>query len=374
MPLGAEDERNNMPGESPTVTSLQQGVVDDDELHCPLCGGFAGRKWRSICLINLVIFLFFAMLAFMFLQIGSLVSRILFLICAGITIFSLFTLPITGAMAVAARPRCRICGHRFWPASGISNLADNFRFPVRYAVISSAILLVSFCIVVALVTSIPGREIFDVTLTIAGWIIMAGPTLGVALLIQAILWRVLRARMDNANKPGLVLLLPIVVLIAGFLALTVHVRSVLVSKYNPLARAPQVLALAKLANLPESARDVHVHTPRFFFLGEDYLCFQAEPEDIEKFLADSPGLKGITCHTYSKEKMRLATLDLSRTLSFSNNYGHEYFCPDRSAPAWYKEEIRGVGRYYNLSEWESGWIGELIVDDEQHVVYVHRAK
>jgi hypothetical protein len=237
------------------------------------------------------------------------------------------------------------------------------------------ILLTSFCIVVALFTNIPGKEIFDAFLVIFGWIVLAGPILGLGLFIQTVLWRLLTARTDNENKLDLALLLPLVVLIAGFLVLTLHVRSLLVNKYNPLARAPKVLSMAKLANLPVSAHNVRVYTPRFLFTGRDYLSFEAVPEDIERFLADSPGLKGLTCHIYSKEKMRLEALNISRTLNFSKNDDiHEYFDPDRSAPAWYNQEIRGIGRYYNLSERQSGWVGELIVDDEQHIVYARRAK
>ncbi|MBN2182255.1 MAG: hypothetical protein JW715_10100 [Sedimentisphaerales bacterium] len=278
-------------------------------------------------------------------------------------------------MAIAARPRCRLCGHRFWPASGISNSADNERFPARNAVIGSAILLISFGIVVALVTSIPGREMLGVTLIIASWIIMAGPALGTGLIAQAVLWRTIRTRINNSTRMGTFLLLPVIVIVAGFLALTMYYRSVCVHKYNPLARASQSLAWCNLAPLPESARDVQVYTLRFLFVGKDYLRFEAAPEDIERFLDDSPGLDGITCHTYSKEKMRLATSDIRLTFSFvKKDDEHEYFYPVSRTPAWYNEEIRGKGRYFELSEGQTSWIGELIVDDEKHIVYIHKAK
>ncbi len=177
------------------------------------------------------------------------------------------------------------------------------------------------------------------------------------------------------------------VIILGSITSTFFVRVELVSKYNPITMAPQTLAWAKLASLPESARDVRVYSSCFLFVRTDYLRFEADPEDIEQFLADSIGLEGITFQTYSKNKMRLATSDYGLvarkdmrqanpefTGFFENlpDDGNEYFYSIHVPPAWYKEEIRGAGRYYDLRENERGCLSELIVDDEKHIVYVFK--
>lgn len=48
--------------------------------------------------------------------------------------------------------------------------------------------------------------------------------------------------------------------------------------------------------------------------------------------------------------------------------GHEYFYASSPAPVWYKQEIKGAGRYYGISG--EGYSGEVIVDDEQRLVFV----
>jgi len=47
---------------------------------------------------------------------------------------------------------------------------------------------------------------------------------------------------------------------------------------------------------------------------------------------------------------------------------------DGEVPKWYKRAIRGPGRRYEIN-WRDGmYRGELIVDDERYVVYVHVAR
>jgi hypothetical protein len=125
--------------------------------------------------------------------------------------------------------------------------------------------------------------------------------------------------------------------------------------------------------LRASARDLAVHIFSHWFGSTLNLRFAAEPNDIERFIEDSPSLKGLSCRTYSRDRMRLAYEDLgdaSDDSVRSIDYDHDHFVPRDGAPKWYKEEIRGKGRRYEIKAWGGDWWGELIVDDEQHVVYV----
>ena len=393
-----------MKDESPENLEPVKAQEIDDDLNCPLCGGKTVNQWSRICVKILYTFLISLLLSFIFVVFAESGLKILFLLVAGITIISLFTLPITGAFAIVSRSRCQTCGHRFWPASIAPHLPADAQFPVKYAIIGTAVLFLAFCIELVLIINSPGREVFSVILLIAGLILLAGLVPGVSILIQSILWRNLCGRTDNEYKPGTVLLHFIVVIILGSIVLTIFFRSSLVTKYNPLTRAPHTLAWAELANLPESARDVRVYSSCVLFVRTDYLRFEADPEDIERFIADSPGLKGITCRTYSKKRMRLATsnygialvqeemrndpnfvdmlnINGSSTKSFYIGIGvpesiftdtNEYFYSIHDTPSWYKEEIRGAGRYYDLNENDRGCLSELIVDDEKHIVYVFK--
>jgi hypothetical protein len=151
-----------------------------------------------------------------------------------------------------------------------------------------------------------------------------------------------------------ILLLPAIVISILWLSLATHDHTALVHEYDPLVRAPHVLARLQLASLPESARNVRVYIYRVFLAGEDFLRFEADPNDIERFLADSPSLNNITAHTSWSEKMR--------TTSYYNS----------SAPSWYDQPVQGRSRRYDLNT--PGGIAELIVDDERHAVYVYWGK
>jgi len=104
--------------------------------------------------------------------------------------------------------------------------------------------------------------------------------------------------------------------------------------------------------------------------GHCYLRFAAEPNDIEQFLAASATLKGVACQRYSQERMRIKSVGFQSQPGGPHD-GHEYFHSINTPPPWYEEEIRGAGRRYEIGIRESPWRGELIVDDERHVVYMH---
>ncbi len=203
------------------------------------------------------------------------------------------------------------------------------------------------------------------------WIVMAVLALGLGLLFQAALWKRLRHRTTVPAGRGLLLLLPAAVLGAAWLALTAHDRSVFLHKYDPVTRSPMVLNRAGLAALPASAYEVNVHGWAFMMSGKYTLRFAAEPNDIERFLAESASLEGVECRTYSSRRKRLRGGDYVRLSDRRDAHGNAYFAPERDVPRWYQQEIRGPGRRYEISWYKGKYQGELIIDDEAHVVYVH---
>lgn len=138
----------------------------------------------------------------------------------------------------------------------------------------------------------------------------------------------------------------------------------------PTVAARRILTLAELAPLPESATEIKVYTWSSLFSGEKFLRFHASPRDIERFLDESTILQGAECQTFSPERMRLHSPDDPEKWGRYYEAGHEFFIPDPSAPAWYKEEIRRGRRYIIHPEW-GYYPGEVIVDDEEHFVFVN---
>jgi hypothetical protein len=353
----------------------QQGGAASAELHCPRCGGPARRIWNDAFVFNLATLLIFGALSLcmlrFFVALASVLGGVLALVWAGIVLISLCMLPVTGALAVAARPRCCACGYRFWPGAGPAGGGDDAGFPVRFAVAAGTLLLSVLGLGMIWLVRLPGRETDDVTWTIGTRMILAVLILGAGFLGQAILWRRVRTATAGPVRQGVMLLLPALVLGAGWLALAGHDRSVLGRKYDPVARASRILARAQLADLPPSARGVAVYSWGFMLSGRCYLRFAAEPNDIERFLADSPTLKGVPCQRYSRERMRIKCADYHEVSRRSRGDGHEYFYATSKAPAWYREEIRGAARRYEINPGVGIWRGELIADDEPHVIYLH---
>ena len=343
-----------MSDESPERSYLSQEAKISTEFSCPLCGGEAVNQWEKISIKIFWGFIIFAALAIISSAINCfgimprMVIGILTIVFIGLTILALFILPITGAIAIASRSRCQTCGHYFWPASIAPNLNANVRFPETFTVIGIVILLIVFFVQAGYINNVPGNEMIGVILEIALWIFIAWLILVVCVLCQAFFWQTIMVKMQKSSKLSVFLLLPLLILIVGLMTVPFFFRGVLAQKYDPLRRAPTVLYSAKLADLPESAHDVRVYTPRLIFSATDYLSFQAEPNDIEKFLTESPGLDGIKNDTQS------------------STYFHH--------PSWFNPDKRRTGRYYKLSEKDTSWYGELIVDDEKNVIYVYRCK
>lgn len=375
MPRDADDRKNETPGATPKDPIIQcKAPPAVGEARCLLCGGPVKRAWSAVPVLNLVTFIMFLALAPVTLVAGVGGSGVVFgiaaLVLAGIAVLSLWALPLTGAMAVAAQPRCRCCGRLYLPALDGARATGPITFPLRYTVIGSVVLLVFLTIGLAWFRSAPGQETGKVGLTFALHIVIAGFVLGLGVLAQTMIWRRLRPRMASVTWQCL-LLLPAVVLSAGWLALTGYDHWALSREYEPTKRSPAVLNRAGLAPLPDSARDVRVHAWAFMLSGKYTLRFTADPNDIEHFLAASPSLERVSARTYSRERMRLRGGDYGGLSDRYDAQGNEYFTPDRDVPNWYRQEIRGPGRRYEINWYDGKYRGELLVDDEEHAVYVH---
>jgi hypothetical protein len=180
----------------------------------------------------------------------------------------------------------------------------------------------------------------------SGWIFLAWIMISLCMIVQAFFWRYIIEKIYTRNKYSILFFLRFLFLISVLIAFPFFVPHGLAIKYSYVNRAKDVLSRANLATLPESAYNVNVYTPRGpFSPAYDYLRFQAEPNDIEKFFADSLGLDGIKNDTNSSY----------------------YF--DR--PSWFNPNTLLAARHYKLSEEDTSWRGKLIIDDENHIVYIY---
>jgi hypothetical protein len=118
----------------------------------------------------------------------------------------------------------------------------------------------------------------------------------------------------------------------------------------PTVNAQRILTRAELAPLPESATEIKVYEWSFIFSGEKYLRFRASPSDIEKFLRESPILQDAECEKFPADGIRARS-------------------PNPNAPDWYKGDIKKGRLYIIRPEW-GYYPGEVVVDDEEHFVFV----
>jgi hypothetical protein len=109
-----------------------------------------------------------------------------------------------------------------------------------------------------------------------------------------------------------------------------------------------------LAPLPPSATDVHTDGWSTGFSSARYIRFKAKPQEIEAFLATSPGLKGVSPERFSPKHMYLPypkhTPNSDEELEESVR--HKYF--SLNGPSWYNPTIRVTGCRYAIS-----WHGKV---------------
>jgi len=348
----------------------EHGSSMGDERHCPLCGGPAKQTWRDVS--TFVVALMFApVLFFMAMGGGGRIFAILGLVSGAIAVLSFWAMPALGALAVVAQPRCCSCGRRLQTGFDDSQRPSAAPLPKWPAIVGSGILLAILAVSLLWLRTAPGLETSVMGARPYLWVILAGFALGLGLLVQAMVWRRWRARIAGTGREGCLLLLATFVTGAGWLALTACDYYYLGRKYDPVKRAPQVLDRGGLAALPSSARDVKVYSWAFMLSGQFDLRFAAEPNVIEDFLANSPGLGGATCRMYSHQRMLLRGSPYIEHRGRQDERGNHILPLEQNMPSWYEQELRGPGRRYEISWYDGKYEGELLIDDEKHTVYVH---
>jgi hypothetical protein len=153
--------------------------------------------------------------------------------------------------------------------------------------------------------------------------------------------------------------------IAGIAISAVVLLAVLVDSV-PSLRARKILWSQRLANLPDSITELKAEGWHVLFTGAEFLMFRTTPEEIQKFIAESPSIRGLTPEVFSPEHMYLPHGDSDDRTRDPNYLDHEYFYRD-SMPPWWKR-IRKGRRYRVHSNGEPEC--QVIIDDETNTVYI----
>ena len=369
-------------GQPADVASSNPKVSTESvKLHCPQCGSSHIRKRSRYLLISVAVFAGLFVLAraipivmipvwsgfdmlqsipwlsstFMFL---SSVFAILLLISIAILVIWPTLICATACIALVGRHRCKNCGHRFYAGHGTEQKAGEARFPVSYSVFSALILFLGFVVGPLVSMRVSGGIYAPADLRIIMLVVAWSLAAGLCVLFQAVVYRLLSTRIRSSLMWAVLFLLPALVL-----------SSEGVHHSLPRVRAQKILAEGGFAPLPRSATQLRVYG--WWFPDEVGRCmmFRATAQDVEEFLNASPTLKGRKCKKFSPESMRmLFPRDTTKWMEYIEA-GHELIGP-LSGPPWYKEEIKGYGRYYSVPTKDYRGSGQVIVDDEENIVYV----
>ncbi len=340
---------NREPGSPPAGETVNPapspgaGIV-----RCPQCGSTRVRRPVRPLLLNLGACAVFVVL-----------TPFLCVTILGVLI-SFLTLPVTTAIALVGGNRCRDCRYRFEPGCAGTGTAAILRFPWRLHALN-IVLLFLLCIVGPHImwAGAGGGKLPNV-MADAGLFLMFGFLLWGSLAYHLVLYFSFQRKVTHPLIWAALFLLP------GLLG-----GSLLFHNSLPRVRVGALLVMAELAPLPESATGIRFYSWSSPFSGEDFLRFTADGNDIERFLAESPALQGQEPTRYSTQKMRLKFGDEPEV---NPNYPvdrTEYVSPRRSAPSWYKQEIRGPARKYHVQPPRYQLPGEVLVDDETNTIYVY---
>jgi hypothetical protein len=126
-----------------------------------------------------------------------------------------------------------------------------------------------------------------------------------------------------------------------------------------------------LAPLPPSATGVRTDGWSTGFSSARYIRFKAKPQEIEQFLAASPGLKGVHPERFHARHRYLPYPNSGpRTKEGMDEYLRDkYF--SLNGPPWYNPTVRTRGRRYAIPWHGNGYYGEVVVDDVAHVVFIY---
>ncbi len=323
------------------------------EPRCPQCGSTRVRS-RNRALSRNVVALFatgpLLVLAFAF---ESCIFGLLWFVAAVLLVFAL---SVSVCIATVGRHRCRDCACRFLPGREVERVPFPwFSYGLNVA------LLIALCAAGPMAMRWWGNwsRVSDMMADTSG-IFTAGFLVWVTLAYQIAVYKGLGGRLRSRF-----------VWLALFIWPGIVLGSLVFYTSTPSARAEALLSRARLAALPDSATGIRVYEWSSPFSGEEFLRFAADANDIEAFLRQSPALQGQQAERFSPERMRLPTSGNPEKDWESQAAGHEIYFPHRATPDWYKQKITGPARRYIVQPERYQYPGHVLVDDEEHVVYVY---
>ncbi|HSE23668.1 MAG TPA: hypothetical protein VLB68_18510 [Pyrinomonadaceae bacterium] len=125
------------------------------------------------------------------------------------------------------------------------------------------------------------------------------------------------------------------------------------------------LKLGRLAAIPASASELKLDGTSNLFSSTYFIRFRATAKDIDDFVRNSPGLRGVTPTRFDANHQLLPFTNDDEMRSTE----HEYFGVDKRYP-WFNPVIKKRGRKYEIPQDHDANYGEVIIDDELNVVYI----
>jgi hypothetical protein len=148
------------------------------------------------------------------------------------------------------------------------------------------------------------------------------------------------------RKKLCLLLVPVFVILAVLLFYAINVY------HTP--DLDELLARAKLTKLPESIKNLQVETRPYMDngqavpnAGELFIRFEAEPDDIDNFINNSPGI--------NKNRIRPLSTAVNSNLN----------------PPWWIINRAASGRIYSIPEHGDSHAGTVVIDDDSGTVLIY---
>ncbi|MDI6451350.1 hypothetical protein [Anaerobaca lacustris] len=342
-----EDGGARGPERSPEFVAVPGG------LQCPQCGSTRVRSRNRALSRNVVALLAVGPLLVLAFAFESCIFGLLWFVAV---VLPAFTLPVSVCVAAVGRHRCRDCGCRFLPGRE----AERVPFPWCSCGLNIALLVVLCAIGPIVMRWWDNWGRASHTMADTNGIFTAGFLVWASLVYQIAIYKGLGRRLRSRFVWLVLFIWPGIVLGSSVFSIS-----------TPSARAEALLSRARLAPLPASATGIRVYEWSSPFSGEEFLRFAAEPNDVEKFLRESPALQGQEPEHFSAERMRLPTSGNPEKDWESQVAGHETYVPRPTIPDWYKQKITGPARRYIVQPERYQYPGHVLVDDEEHVVYIY---
>jgi hypothetical protein len=319
-----QEQRTKEPG-LPTDEPQSRPQVDSvaKTLRCPKCGDSRIRKPSRYFFISLAVFaglfLFGTVYGLLALPVLSELEGLaessgsaspVFAFMASVwMVVGVAMLPVsviwpavmlaTACFAFVGRYRCKGCGHRFVRTRESKKRQVLMPFPVRLVILTGVVLLLIYVFLIVTPNMIQIASGYVPSQDIIGLVLIAfffGTLFCGCFVYQVLVYQLLKRRLKSRPVWAFLFLLP-----------ALPIGTLTVYRSMPSVKAQGVLARGRLAPLPESATDIKVYTWSSLFSGEEFLRFQASPEDVERFLKESPILQGAKCERFSKERMRVVS-------------------------------------------------------------------